>query len=210
MYNKREGRRTMSNKEFYESMKQRFMDNDPEFTKAEQTLTKIPDDEVLVLKNEDRLIAVAWSGKRSKYDWYYRFRDKKQMDKYISDYFCKLEDRARLKIERKEQKKKEKLEFFDSIQVGDIFVDSWGYDQTNVDFYKVTKKLKASIKIVKIGSEVVERFISSMMVVPRPSINTSEEITKIPQDGYVKTSSFSHAVPWSGNPMHETAPGWGH
>ena len=117
---------------------------------------------------------------------------------------------ARLKIERKEQKKKEKLEFFDSIQVGDIFVDSWGYDQTNVDFYKVTKKLKASIKIVKIGSEVTERFISSMMVVPGPSIITSEEITKIPQDGYIKRSSFSHAVPWSGNPMHETAPGWGH
>ena len=209
MYNKREGRKTMSNKEFYDSWKQEHIDN-PEFTKAEQTLTKIPDDDVLVLKNEDKLIAVAWSGKRSKYDWYYRFRDKKQMDKYISDYFCKLEDRARLKIERKEQKKKEKLEFFDSIQVGDIFVDSWGYDQTNVDFYKVTKKLKASIKIVKIGSEVTERFISSMMVVPRPSINTSEEITKIPQDGYVKTSSFSHAVPWSGNPMHETAPGWGH
>lgn len=209
MYNKREGRKTMSNKEFYDSWKQRHIDN-PEFTKAEQTLTKIPDDEVLVLKNEDKLIAVAWSGKRSKHDWLYRFRDKKQMDKYISDYFCKLEDRARLKIESKEQKKKEKLEFFDSIQVGDIFVDSWGYDQTNVDFYKVTKKLKASIKIVKIGSEVVERFISSMMVVPRPSINTSEEITKIPQDGYVRTSSFSHAVPWSGNPMHKTAPGWGH
>jgi hypothetical protein len=210
MYNKREGRRTMSNKEFYESMKQRFMDNDPEFTKAEQTLTKIPDDEVLVLKNEDRLIAVAWSGKRSKYDWYYRFRDKKQMDKYISDYFCKLEDRARLKIERKEQKKKEKQEFFDSIQVGDIFVDSWGYDQTNVDFYKVTKKLKASIKVVKIGSETVADYTSAELVIPRESIHTSEEITKVPQDGYIRTSSFSHAVPWSGKPMHETAAGWGH
>ena len=47
----------MSNKEFYDSWKQEHIDN-PEFTKAEQTLTKIPDDEVLVLKNEDRLIAV--------------------------------------------------------------------------------------------------------------------------------------------------------
>ena len=203
------GRRTMSNKEFYDSWKQRYIDN-PEFTKAEQTLTKIPDDEVLVLKNEDRLIAVAWSGKRSKYDWYYRFRDKKQMDKYISDYFCKLEDIARLKIERKEQKKKEKQEFFDSIQVGDIFVDSWGYDQTNVDFYKVTKKLKASIKIVKIASETITDLNSSLLVVPRESIHCSKEITKVPQDGYIRTSSFSHATPWSGKPMHETAAGWGH
>ena len=60
MYNKREGRKTMSNKEFYDSWKQEHIDN-PEFTKAEQTLTKIPDDDVLVLKNEDKLIAVAWS-----------------------------------------------------------------------------------------------------------------------------------------------------
>tara|TARA_Y100000589_G_scaffold328657_1_gene373263 strand:+ start:197 stop:826 length:630 start_codon:yes stop_codon:yes gene_type:complete len=209
MYNKREGRKTMSNKEFYDSWKQEHIDN-PEFTKAEQTLTKIPDDEVLVLKNEDRLIAVAWSGKRSKYDWYYRFQDKKQMDKYISDYFCKLEDIARLKIERKEQKKKEKQEFFDSIQVGDIFVDSWGYDQTNVDFYKVTKKLKASIKVVKIGNETVADYTSALLVIPRESIHTSEEITKVSQDGYIRTSSFSYAWPWNGKPMHETAAGWGH
>ena len=97
---------SMSTREFYESWKQELI-NDTKFTKAEQTLTKIPDDDVLVLKNEDKLIAVAWSGKRSKYDWYYRFRDKKQMDKYISDYISKVEDMARLKIESKEQKKKE-------------------------------------------------------------------------------------------------------
>ena len=209
MYNKREGRKTMSNKEFYDSWKQEHIDN-PEFTKAEQTLTKIPDDDVLVLKNEDRLIAVAWSGKRSKYDWYYRFRDKKQMDKYISDYFCKLEDRARLKIESKEQKKKEKLEFFDSIQIGDIFVDSWGYDQTQNEFYKVTKKLKASIKVVKIGSKTVANYTSALLVEPVPDAVISKEITKVPQDGYLATRSFSCALPWNGKPLHETAPGWGH
>ncbi len=202
-------RRTMSNKEFYDSWKQVHIDN-PEFTKAEQTLTKIPDDEVLVLKNENKLIAVAWSGKRSKYDWYFRFRDKKQMDKYISDYFCKLEDKARLKIESKEQKKKDKLEFFDSIQIGDIFVDSWGYDQTQNEFYKVTKKLKASIKVVKIGSKTVANYTSALLVEPVPDAVISEEITKVPQDGYIATRSFSCALPWNGKPLHETAPGWGH
>ena len=199
----------MSNKEFYDSWKQVHIDN-PEFTKAGQTLTKIPDDEVLVLKNENKLIAVAWSGKRSKYDWYFRFRDKKQMDKYISDYFCKLEDKARLKIESKEQKKKDKLEFFDSIQIGDIFVDSWGYDQTQNEFYKVTKKLKASIKVVKIGSKTVANYTSALLVEPVPDAVISKEITKVPQDGYLATRSFSCALPWNGKPLHETAPGWGH
>ena len=180
------------------------------YEKVEQTLTNIPEDEVLVLVNKTKLVAIAWSGKKNKYDWYYKFRDKKQMDKYISDYFCKVEMANKHKAEQKLNKEKDKAEFFESIKVGDIFVDSWGYDQTNVDFYLVTKKLKASIKIVKIGSKVVATSIGSEMVVPVPDAVIGEEKTKIPQDGYIKTSSYSLARPWDGKPMRETAAGWGH
>ena len=180
------------------------------YEKVEQTLTNIPEDEVLVLVNKTKLVAIAWSGKKNKYDWYYKFRDKKQMDKYISDYFCKVEMANKHKAEQKLSKEKDKAEFFESIKVGDIFVDSWGYDQTNIDFYLVTKKLKASIKIVKIGSKVVATSIGSEMVVPVPDAVIGEEKTKIPQDGYIKTSSYSLARLWDGKPMHETAAGWGH
>ena len=180
------------------------------YEKVEQTLTNIPEDEVLVLANKTKLVAIAWSGKKNKYDWYYKFRDKKQMDKYISDYFCKIEMAKEYKAEQKLKKENEKAEFFESIKVGDIFVDSWGYDQTNVDFYLVTKKLKASIKIVKIGSKVVATSIGSEMVVPVPDAVIGEEKTKIPQDGYISTSSYSLARPWDGKPMRETAAGWGH
>ena len=145
------------------------------YEKVEQTLTNIPEDEVLVLANKTKLVAIAWSGKKNKYDWYYKFRDKKQMDKYISDYFCKIEMAKEYKAEQKLKKENEKAEFFESIKVGDIFVDSWGYDQTNVDFYLVTKKLKASIKIVKIGSKVVATSIGSEMVVPVPDAVIGEE-----------------------------------
>ena len=83
-----------------------------------------------------------------------------------------------------------KEEFFESIKVGDIFVDSWGYDQTNQDFYLVTKKLKASIKIVEIGSKVVGHrangytSVGIEMVVPVPDAVIGEEKTKVPQGGY--------------------------
>ena len=180
------------------------------YEKVEQTLTNIPEDEVLVLVNKTKLVAIAWSGKKNKYDWYYKFRDKKQMDKYISDYFCKVEMANKHKAEQKLSKEKDKAEFFESIKVGDIFVDSWGYDQTNVDFYLVTKKLKASIKIVKIGSKIVSTSIGTEMVVPVKDAVIGEERTKIPQDGYIKTSSYRLARLWDGKPMHETAAGWGH
>ena len=103
-----------------------------------------------------------------------------------------------------------KEEFFESIKVGDIFVDSWGYGQTNQDFYLVTKKLKASIKIVEIGSKVVSTSIGSEMVVPVPDAVIGEEKIKFPQDGYIRTRSFSIARLWDGKPMYETAAGWGH
>lgn len=44
---------------------------------------------------------------------------------------------------------KETIQF----KVGDIFVESWGYEQTNVDFYQVIKVNKASVVLRKIGSK---------------------------------------------------------
>ena len=56
----------------------------------------------------------------------------------------------------------------DGPQVGDILVSSWGYDQTNVDFWRVvglTPSAK-SARIVQLGLEVVERSTGSEQVVP--------------------------------------------
>ena len=35
------------------------------YEKVEQTLTNIPEDEVLVLANKTKLVAIAWSGKKN-------------------------------------------------------------------------------------------------------------------------------------------------
>ena len=41
----------------------------------------------------------------------------------------------------------------DLVEVGDIFVSDWGYEQTNIDYcdyYKVTRKMKKAMQTVKI------------------------------------------------------------
>ena len=48
------------------------------------------------------------------------------------------------------------------------------------------------------------------MVVPVPDAVIGEEKIKFPQDGYIRTRSFSIARLWDGKPMYETAAGWGH
>ena len=41
-------------------------------------------------------------------------------------------------------------------KVGDILYSSWGYDQTNIEFFKVVKTSEFSVWIQKVGSKVVE------------------------------------------------------
>ncbi len=40
------------------------------------------------------------------------------------------------------------------IQIGDLFSSSWGYDQTNVDFYEVVRKTAKMIELREIGSRI--------------------------------------------------------
>jgi len=42
------------------------------------------------------------------------------------------------------------------VQVGDFFVSSWGYDQTNVDFYKVVEVLPKSVRVQHWTSKTVD------------------------------------------------------
>jgi hypothetical protein len=42
------------------------------------------------------------------------------------------------------------------VKVGDIFYSSWGYDQTNVDFYKVIRTTKCTADLVEIGKTMVD------------------------------------------------------
>lgn len=41
-------------------------------------------------------------------------------------------------------------------KVGDILYSSWGYDQTNIEFFKVVKVSEFSVWIQKLGTKVVE------------------------------------------------------
>lgn len=189
-----------------------FLSTHKDYEKAEQHYTNLTDEEAIVFVHKEKMIATAFSGKKATQDWSYRFRDERERRKYIQDYFVKCKQAQELKIERAARRIKKKKEFFASIKEGDIFVDSWGYDQTNIDYYVVTKKLKASIKIKQIGKNVEYGEYSTNKVTPNPLhfLSSGEEMTKIPQDGYIKINGYRYAVLWDGVPDNETAAGWGH
>lgn len=102
---------------------------------------------------------------------------------------------------------------------GDILYSSWGYDQTNIDFYKVLKVTKSSVKIGKVPKKVVGGHgTPSEDVVPIPTAQPEGKLMtkRFKQDPYhperyfVKINSYAWAYLWDGKPKSRTGAGYGH
>lgn len=101
-------------------------------------------------------------------------------------------------------------------QVGDILYSSWGYEQTNIDFYQVTKVGPKAIEIRQIESRPVGNpDAPSVEVVPLPNNFTGPALRKTPsadRGSYmVRITSFSNAYYWDGKKrLFRTGDSWGH
>ncbi len=56
---------------------------------------------------------------------------------------------------RRDAKKAESANAKKGFKVGDIVYSSWGYEQTNIDFYRITKRTKCFATLQPLGSSVV-------------------------------------------------------
>jgi len=147
---------------------------------------------------------------------YYRFRNEQQADDYIKETLNNIKARA----EEKEKRKQERLSFKNPAKVGDILVESWGYDQTNIDYYQVVKVNKKSVQIRAINSHYLEsdHFIQDKVKPAKNSFKDEKALTKIVKGGssndkndyYVKMSSYSTASLWDNRPNYQTSIGFGH
>lgn len=107
------------------------------------------------------------------------------------------------------------------IKVGDIFYTSWGYDQTNVEFFKVVRATKASIWVQETGQVQTDhrhdywRTSSDGQPLVRESRDYDTgvvtktvapiEMHRIQYSGalpYFTINSYSSAYLWDGTPKH--------
>ena len=102
------------------------------------------------------------------------------------------------------------------LKVGDIMYSSWGYEQTNVDFYQVIKTTKTMVTIVRIESKIWHTksgpgYIKRMPVpgsfVGKPLRRKVQDYGSVPS---VNINSYASASLWDGKPKDATMPGWGH
>lgn len=96
----------------------------------------------------DQFIAKCFIGKAGRPAWFYQFRSAAEMDAHVERSIrgraASLEAKAKAKADRNVDVK---------VDVGDVFKCSWGYDQTQIDYYQVVRVVGArSVEIRKIGA----------------------------------------------------------
>tara|TARA_R100000655_G_scaffold27158_1_gene55544 strand:+ start:279 stop:623 length:345 start_codon:yes stop_codon:yes gene_type:complete len=109
-----------------------------------------------------------------------------------------------------------------NITVGTILRRSWGYDQTNVDFYVVTRTTKTTITFAPIAKDVEYTGTSTDYATPRivgekPVIIGSDTLRRKVNDygngPSIRIASYAgagNAYVWSGKPEPQTGFGFGH
>lgn len=110
---------------------------------------------VYVYKRGEAFAYKIYGGRRSTPDSYSILKNEEDVYQAINKY---IQERRILAETRTKQKAEKKLlleEKFKSVKVGDLFYTSWGYDQTNVDFYKLMKIKGKTGTFQRINSEVV-------------------------------------------------------
>lgn len=95
-----------------------------------------------------------------------------------------------------------------TVNVGDIYVCSWGYDQTNIDYYKVLEVKNKSAVLAEIGQK--RNYTGPMQgeTVPDPTVVGTKTYTKRMQRSgdtvSFKMTSYSWAYKWRGDSNHFT------
>ena len=152
--------------------------------------------------------------KRARWSQCWGFDSEESREGILDDYRKEAERKAELRRARNAEKKAAKDAAFangNPYKVGDIMVNSWGYEQTNIDYYIVTKVGRRSVTIQAIGKKMVpsEGFAPmSGHCVPDPdNILTNEKpMVKILQnyggDKLYVPMRFGAMSKWEGKPNY--------
>lgn len=153
--------------------------------------TKIADKQsdavAYVYETKGVLYGLAFAGKACKPAWHYRFRASADREKRIAEFF---EGRRKSLAFKAEQHQKRKAEGR-GLEVGDVLRNSWGYDQTNIDYYEVTALIgRNMVEIRPIGAESVDTAWAQGKSAPIPGKYIGAPMRKVAKNGAVKIHSW--------------------
>lgn len=156
-----------------------------------------------------RCNAMGYQGKQTKPEFRYRFKSLAARDRHIAEFIAKCRSLVTIRAERAESRKAQDA-VPNPLKAGDILYSSWGYDQTNIDFYQVVESKGQFVKIRQLRAEITESGHLSMSGNAKPVgtgvYKPNSEIIrrKVNVYGadsiYVRIDSCASASPWDGVP----------
>jgi hypothetical protein len=95
-------------------------------------------------------------------------------------------------------------EFRQNLKVGDILTASWGYEQTNIEFYEVLRIKGGMVTVRELMHASRETGFMSGECVPIPGryLEREPELTRRIGPGYVKINDCITAHAWDGQAEH--------
>lgn len=148
----------------------------------------------------------AFKGRRKRPDIFCWYRCEQDREYRVRSFLADVQK----EFERKEALRQKRSQPH-TLKIDDILATSWGYDQTNVDFFKVVKLVgKSSVELVRIGwKEALNSPNASLDMqgtkLPLPDIVQTKpcrfRVDMGSGDPSIKIGHSQYARPWNGKPM---------
>ncbi len=146
-------------------------------------------------------VGIAFRGKSQKPSWHYRFRSQEERQQYEQKFL----ESVRAEEERSNQYKAQKNAQH-TLKAGDILYSSWGYEQTNIDFFQVVDVKSKTLALQEIGVTTVEvTGWASDSVIPDPSHKIGPVFNKRANGfNHVRLDDCRTASPYDGRALHRS------
>lgn len=127
--------------------------------------------------------ALAFGGKRSKPDLHVRYSKPERREAHLREHV----ENARRVAEYKAEQQAKRTGFKHSFKVGNILHHSWGWEQTNCEFYQVIETTPGTITFRELTQRAVpdsqqkHGMAENRLPVPGSFLDDAQPITKRPQ-----------------------------
>jgi len=131
-----------------------------------------------------------------------------RMNSFVDKFIQEQEAIAQSKLNRKSILDDARRNFKNPFSVGDILYKSWGYEQTNVDFYQITETKKKTITVRALQQNRTDTgFMSGTTIALKDHFASDEQITKRIQIRVWNEKEPPHIdvcdlSRWDGTPLH--------
>lgn len=159
-----------------------------------------------------RPAAIAYIGKSNKAAWHFSFMSEKSREEKIASQFDSLRKHEAAKLARRAESNQPH-----SIKVGTIITNSWGYDQTNVDWYAVVEVTRNYVYLRPIAaartsdaSGPMSGYCTAAVDVSDPNPEkwgvtfTSDKVTRHKVVGNSVTMKYGCGSIWHGEAKYES------